>query len=135
MSLTLALQWTLGAFALLDVVIFYTTQTDPARIIESMPHAGVSDEQYTRLFGMFFLLCGIARAHGAMNLTEKGAYRVAIWSFIIEMLQVGLEIQRGALDLEKHKLMHIFVLCGSMVLWMTLMYKSILYPVCKTRKD
>jgi len=130
--MTLALQCVLGFFSVVDVGIFYLTQTNPGLIVEKLPHAGVSDIQFTRLFGCFILMCGIARLHGAMNVTEKGAYRVALWSFIIEILHAALEVHHGALDMEAHKVMPVFVICGATAVWMTVMYKSILYPKTRT---
>jgi nitrate/nitrite transporter NarK len=135
MSVVGALQVVLGLCSLLDVGIFIVSQTYPALLIEKIPQAGASDVMFTRLFGCFILMCGIARAHGGMNVSEKGAYRVALWSFIIEIVHIALELHHGTMDMEKHKLMVVFAVCGGMALWMTLMYKSILYPAGKARKD
>lgn len=38
------------------------------------------------------VLCGIARFHGGLNITEKGAYRVCLWSFIMEIAFHAFEV-------------------------------------------
>jgi hypothetical protein len=81
--------------------------------------------------GCFFLLCGIARFHGGLHIHEKGAYRVALWSFIVEVIFHASEVYRGTILLKDTA--HVFVICGVAILFQTLLYNSILYPTDKKK--
>jgi hypothetical protein len=70
-------------FVVLDLVIFFLSYFHLSKFVELFPQYGSSDERYPRLVGSFFLLCAIARFHGVFNATEKGAYRVSLWSCIV----------------------------------------------------
>ena len=59
---------------MLDFAIFGASQMD-GKLGELVPMYGRNGLMFERLVGSFFLLCAIARSHGAMHLGEKGAYR------------------------------------------------------------
>lgn len=122
------LQFLLGAFALLDFGIFGLSNFDNNKFLEFFPQYASTDPKFPRLIGSFFLMAGIARLHGASNIKEKGAYRIALWSWLIEMLFHGIEIYHGQYELQDPKIKPVFVLCGAMFIYSTLMYKNILYP-------
>lgn len=71
------------------------------------------------------LICGIARLHGGLNFGEKGAYRVCLWSFIVEFGYHALEVYNGSILLKDT--IPIFVICATAILFMTISYKKVLY--------
>jgi hypothetical protein len=89
-------------------------------------------ELYARALSLSILLLGIMRLHGGINWGEKGAYRVALWSYVGEIMLFAREIQAGTLPL-----MPFAAICGGLVVAILLMsaqYKAVLYPA-KTKKQ
>jgi hypothetical protein len=58
--------------------------------------------------------------------TLKGAYRVALWAFIVEVVFHAIEVWRGTMALADTA--GVLGACAVMILWMTVQYKSYLYP-------
>ncbi len=88
-------------------------------------------ELYGRTLALVILLLGVMRLHGGINWGEKGAYRVALWSYFGEILLFAREIQAGTLPLMPYA-----GICGGLLLLILLMsaqYKQVLYP--KTKKQ
>ena len=88
-------------------------------------------ELYGRALSLAILLMGIMRLHGGLNWGEKGAYRVALWSYMGEIALFAREIQAGTLPLMPYA-----GICGGLVVLILLMsaqYKQVLYP--KTKKQ
>lgn len=124
------LQLAMCGFTALDTAIFALSYFSPAHLALYFPQYAAS-EQLGRMIGIFFLLCAIVRGHSAMHITEKGAYRVAAWSWIVEIILHVAEMHHG--NINKKDCMPVYALCGGMFLWQTLSYSSILYP--EKRKD
>ena len=127
----LALQCALCMAFCLDFGIFVFSHINPDELSKRLLHLESPDPKFVRLFGSFALLFGLCRLHGALHIREKGAYRMALWSLIVELVHIGLEIHHGALDVQRHALAPVFVICGLFVLWMVLAYKTALYPAEK----
>ena len=56
----------------------------------------------------------------------QGAYRVALWAFIVEIIFHAGEVWRGTMTWDDT--VGMFCACAVMIIWMTLQYKANLYP-------
>ena len=61
-----------------------------------------------------------------MHITEKGAFRVAAWSWIVEIVLHAAEMHHG--NIAEKDCVVVYGLCSAMFLWQTVSYSSILYP-------
>ena len=111
-------------FVLLDLVIFFLSYFALDKFGEIFPQYLSSDERYPRLVGAFFLMCAIARFHGVINSNEKGAYRVFLWSCIIEFFYHAYEMSKETM--EKKKVIPVLVITGVATIWGSLLYRSVL---------
>ena len=107
-----------------DFFIYAKSLGDYASFIKIFPMNASNDPKFPRLIGAFFLILGLARLHGGLFIEEKGAYRLATISWFIEILFYATEVYFGTLDLNKHKVLPIFVICGAMALWSILVYPN-----------
>lgn len=129
------LQFLLVSVAFFDFSIFCLSNYDGDKFLEIFPHYASSDPKFCRVIGSFFLLAGIVRLHGATNITEKGAYRVALWSWVVEILYHIIETYHGQYDIQHPKMKGTIAACCAMLIFSTIMYKSILYPKSKSKTN
>ena len=91
------LRYALVFVFVVDVSIFLTSLVDPDLLFKLLPQFEVESTGYTypRLVGVFFLMLGLARLYGATHITEKGAFSLSIWSWVVELIWTITEIVHG----------------------------------------
>lgn len=129
-----ALKFVHFAFVGLDMAIFAASQmSDTTLLVKLLPSFKSTDLVYGRSVGYLFLAFAIVRLHGAMHLTEKGAYRASLWTWIIEFALHAREVQLGAMALNDAA--PVLGLTAAMTLWLTARYKYYLYPEKQDKKS
>ncbi len=121
--------------SVMELIFFLLSRINPSLFCEKMiPFRSLcnAEASYHRNIGTIFLLLAAARFHGALHINEKGAYRIALWSWIIELIifveeifvtrQMTLQDGAGALGLQ--------IL---FITWSTISYKGYLYPSDKKK--
>jgi hypothetical protein len=118
-------------FVILDFSIFMGAYFIPDLFAKMLPQYTSTDDRYSRLIGTIFLMFGIARLHGILNIHEKGAYRVCLWSWILEFGLHAYEIYKGELSLKDGG--PILLITGMFTVYLTSQYKHYLYSL-ETKK-
>ena len=84
------------------------------------------------LMGTMMLLFGIMRLHGALNIYEKGAYRVALWSWILELAMLAEEVCLNKSELGA--VAPAVAITAGAIIWHVAQYDSYLYPKGEANK-
>jgi hypothetical protein len=79
-----------------------------------------------QLMGTIMFLHGIMRLHGALNIFEKGAYRVALWSWILELAMLVEEVYRNKSEFAA--VAPAVAITSAATVWHIAQYGSYLYP-------
>ena len=69
-----------------DIGLFALSQINADLFSTIFKFCNGKSPEFGRTVGFMFLALGICRLHGGLHPNEKGAYRVFLWSFIVEVL-------------------------------------------------
>ena len=80
-----------------ELSMFAMSQFNPEYFVSALPQFNVESVDYTypRLVGVLFLMLGLAKLYGALYITEKGAFVVSMWSWVVEFFYILSEVVHG----------------------------------------
>jgi hypothetical protein len=92
--------------------------------VSSLPQFDIQSagNSYPRLVGLLFLMLGLGRLYGGLNIQEKGAVAVSMWTWVVELAYVTTEIFRGQFTFSEN--VATFVLAPLMLAWSIHYYRK-----------
>jgi hypothetical protein len=118
------LKYALIFFFVVDISMFLASQVTPDMFVSLLPQFDIEStgNTYPRLVGLLFLMLGLTRLYGGLNIEEKGAVAVSIWSWVVELAYVTTEIFRGHFTFSENVVT--FVLAPLMFAWSVSYYRK-----------
>jgi hypothetical protein len=123
-----AFKASLFSISVFDAAVFGLSLYSPDLLYRLAPYFVHKNEQSARYLGYVFLLLGLSRLHGCMSITEKGAYRLMAWSWIVELGIHAVEYSKQEINTHDSKLLVVLTVCSAMLLVTIFFYKEMLYP-------
>ncbi|MEM7087909.1 MAG: hypothetical protein AAF489_17135 [Bacteroidota bacterium] len=118
------LKYALIFFFIVDLIIFLVSQIDANLLVSLLPQFNLESEgnTYPRLVGLLFLMLGLARLYGGLYITEKGAFIVSIWSWVVELVYTLSELIYGNFSITENIMA--LVLAPLMLIWSLVYYNK-----------
>lgn len=110
-------------FFLIDAFIFLSSQLKPELFLSISPQFNVGGPNfiYPRVVGILFLMIGFVRLYGGIYIQEKGAYQLAMISWVVEIIYILIEIVRGLFSLQQN--LFVLMACLFMLIWSLYLFK------------
>ncbi|MGI9390648.1 MAG: hypothetical protein ACR2O1_11380 [Boseongicola sp.] len=111
-------------FAIVDFIIFLISQANPSLLVVILPQFDIESagSSYPRLVGILFMMLGLVRLYGAIFIDQKGAFVLAMWSWVVELIYTISELSRGQFALTENVLG--LTLAPIMLIWSVQYYRA-----------